>query len=139
MSADCLFCKIVWKEISVQTGIYEDDKVIAFLDIHPRAPGHALVIPRYHAATLSELPESELPHLFGAVRKIAGAIVDRLRADGVTIGINQGRVAGQEVEHLHVHLIPRWENDGGGSVQSIVNHRSKESLAQIAKKLTIND
>ncbi len=138
MNRECLFCKMAWKEVSVETGIYEDDKVMAFLDIHPRAPGHALVIPKYHAATLGELPEPEILPLFSAVQRVAQAITGRLGAHGITIGINQGKAAGQEVDHLHVHLLPRWEEDGGGSVQGIVNNAPKESLAQIAKKLHIN-
>lgn len=138
MNPECLFCKIARKEISVETMIYEDDEAMAFLDIHPCAPGHALVIPKYHAATLAELPEQELQPLFSAVQKVARVISSRLGADGITVGINQGKAAGQEVGHLHVHLIPRWDGDGGGSVQTIVNNAPKESLVQIAKKLSIN-
>ena len=136
---DCLFCKMAWKEISSPAVLYENEHVLAFLDIHPRAPGHALVIPKYHATGLTDLPDAQSQELFSAVKKVASGILDGLKADGITIGINHGKAAGQEVPHLHVHLIPRWEDDGGNSLQSVVMNQPKESLAQIAKKIVIND
>lgn len=131
----CLFCRIGRKEIPVEV-VYEDDHTIAFLDIHPRAPGHTMVIPKGHSATLIELPELELKPLFAAVQRVAAMLERGLSAPGLTIGINQGRVSGQEIDHLHVHLLPRFEGDGGGSIQSVVEHPPDEDLAALRKKIT---
>ncbi len=116
----CLFCKIAAAAIPAKI-IYEDDHAIAFLDITPRAPGHTVVIPKYHASTLVTLPDEEIAPLFRAVKKTAAVLMSALHPDGITIGINQGRASGQEVDHLHVHLMPRFHGDGGGSVQSVVH------------------
>lgn len=134
MNPDCLFCKIAAKTIPAKI-VYEDDSVVAFLDITPRAPGHTMVIPKYHAPTLAELPDAEIAPLFGAVKKTAGLLMAGLHPDGITIGVNQGRASGQEVDHLHVHLMPRWHGDGGGAVQSLVHNAPQESLDEIAKKI----
>lgn len=130
----CLFCAIARKEIPAEV-VYEDDHTTAFLDIHPRASGHTLVIPNTHAATLTGLPEGEVAPLFEAVRRVMEKISGALRPDGFTIGVNHGRVSGQEVDHLHVHILPRFVGDGGGSVQGIVNNPSKQSLGEIAKNI----
>ena len=123
--------------------IYEDDHVLAFLDIMPSAMGHTLVIPRVHVPNILELPDAELnggPNdelepLFAAGKHVDGMLTKSLQPDGMTIGINQGRASGQEVDHLHVHLIPRWHNDGGHAVQSVVHSVPKESLDAVAAKI----
>ena len=132
---DCLFCKITDKKISAQI-IYEDDHVVAFLDIMPRSPGHTMVIPKYHAPNILELPDLEVAPLFLAVKHIAELLSNKLKPDGVTVGINQGRASGQEVDHLHVHVMPRWHGDGGSAIQSVVNNKPKETLDEMRKKLT---
>jgi histidine triad (HIT) family protein len=134
MNPDCLFCKIAAKTIPAKI-VYEDDHAVAFLDIMPRAPGHTMVITKYHAPTLGELPDSEIAPLFGAVKKMAVTLTATLHPDGMTIGINQGRASGQEVDHLHVHLMPRWHGDGGGAVQSLVHNAPKGSLDEMQKKI----
>jgi histidine triad (HIT) family protein len=131
---DCLFCKIIAKQIPAYV-IYEDDHVLAFLDIMPRTPGHTVVIPKVHAPTIVALPESEVGPLFMAVKKVAELLSRALTPDGITIGINQGRASGQEVDHLHVHVMPRWHNDGGGAIQSVVHNAPKESLEAIKEKI----
>lgn len=131
---NCLFCKIAAKKIPASI-VYEDAYTVAFLDIMPRAPGHVVVIPRYHAMTLVDLPNEEIDPLFKAVKTVATILSQKLNTDGMTIGINQGRVSGQEIDHLHVHLLPRWHGDGGGSVQSVIHNPSKESLEEILKKI----
>ena len=131
---NCLFCKIAAKEIPSQV-VYEDDHVLAFLDIMPRAPGHTIVIPKFHAPNLLELPDVEVAPLFAAVKKVAELVSRKLGADGITIGINQGRASGQEVDHLHVHVVPRSHGDGGGAIQSVVHNIPKESVEEIYKKL----
>lgn len=132
---NCLFCKIAAGGIPAQA-VYEDAHALAFLDIAPRAPGHTVVIPKVHAPTLAELPDVEVAPLFAAVKKVAALLSRELRCDGITIGINQGRASGQVVDHLHVHLVPRWHNDGGGAVQSVVDNKPEETLEEILKKIT---
>ncbi|OGG43694.1 hypothetical protein A3G50_00820 [Candidatus Jorgensenbacteria bacterium RIFCSPLOWO2_12_FULL_42_11] len=133
---DCLFCKIIKKEIPAEI-IYEDDRSLAILDINPRAPGHAMVMPKIHSQTILDLPENKLGLLFEAVKKVAGLIQKGLKPEGFTIGINQGRISGQVIDHLHVHVIPRFEGDGGASVHSVVNNPPKESLKDIADKIKV--
>ena len=134
MEASCLFCRIAAGEIPV-CRVYEDENAVAFLDIAPRAPGHTLVIPRAHVADLVNLPESAVGPLFITVRKVAARLRQALGTDDLTVGINQGEVGGQVVPHLHVHLLPRFRNDGGGSVQSVVNNPPPEALAEIQQKI----
>lgn len=131
---NCLFCKIVKKEIPALS-IYEDERAMAFLDVDPRTEGHTLVIPKYHAGTLIDLPESEVESLFKAVKSAAKLITSGLRAEGLTIGINQGAVSGQVVDHLHVHIMPRFGGDGGGAIQSVVHSPSASSLEDVRKKI----
>jgi len=131
---DCLFCKIIRKEIPGRI-IYEDDHALAFLDIMPSAMGHTMVIPKSHTPNILELPHEEVIPLFAAVKHVDGMIVKSLEPDGITIGINQGQASGQEIDHLHVHLIPRWHNDGGHAVQSVVHSARKEDLDAVAAKI----
>ncbi len=136
--ADCLFCRIVNKEIPAEI-IYEDADTLAFLDVHPKTPAHVLVIPKTHAENLAALSDSQIPPLFSTVKKIGKLLRSVLKADGLTIGINEGRASGQEVDHLHVHILPRFENDRGGSIQSIVNNPPLQNLKQIKEKILKND
>jgi len=132
--ADCLFCKIAKKEIGADV-IYEDDSTLAFLDINPRSPGHTMIIPKVHAQNILDLPDGEIEGVFKAVKKVTNLILKALQPDGFTIGINHGKVSGQVVEHLHVHIMPRFADDGGGSVHGVVNNPPKESLQQIKNKI----
>ena len=101
----------------------------------PRSATAGRVTVRGHAPRIAELPDEEVASLFLAVKHIAGLLTEKLQCDGATIGMNQGRASGQEVDHLHVHVMPRWHNDGGGSVQSAVNNPPKESVEEILKKI----
>jgi histidine triad (HIT) family protein len=134
MDDRCLFCKIVGKKISAHT-IYEDEHTLAFLDIMPRTPGHTMVIPKVHVPNILELPDEEIGPLFLAVKRVAEMLSKKLKPDGITIGMNQGRASGQEIDHLHVHLMPRWHGDGGSSIQSVINNKPKESVEEIKKKI----
>lgn len=131
---NCLFCNIVKKEIPAEV-IDEDGETLAFLDINPRAPGHAMVIPNKHYEILGDVPDEELGSLFRGVKRVAKRITEALGANGLTIGINQGRASGQVVEHLHIHLIPRFTDDGGTSLHGVVHNKPKESLEAIASKI----
>jgi len=115
----CLFCKIANKEIDSKI-IYEDEFSIAFLDINPSQKGHLLVIPKKHYQNLSEVPEEELAKLFETVKKMTKLLERRLNVSSFNIGWNHGKDAGQVINHLHIHIIPRYPNDGGGSMQTIV-------------------
>ncbi len=130
----CLFCRIIRKEIPAEI-LYEDDHAMAFLDIMPRVAGHTVVIPKTHAPTIVELPDEEIGLLFLAVKRLEEKITAALHPDGITLGANQGRASGQEIDHLHIHLMPRWRNDGGRAVQSLVAAPPSEPLAQIAQKI----
>lgn len=131
---DCLFCKIIKKEIPSQF-VYENETSVAMLDVSPRAPGHTIVLPRSHAKHILELSEAAIGPIFLTVRRITAAILLALTPDGFTIGINHGQAAGQAIAHLHIHIIPRWHNDGGQSIHSLVNNTPGESLEEIRSKI----
>lgn len=133
-TADCLFCRIGAKELEAET-IYEDGLNTAFLDIHPRAPGHAVVIPKSHRESILDVPDEELQGLFSAVKKTVSLLSKVLKPDGFTIGINQGKASGQTVAHLHIHAIPRFSNDKGGSIHSVVDNRSAETVHKTAERI----
>ncbi len=121
---DCLFCKIANHEIPAQI-VLEDDATLAFLDIHPLAPGHTVVIPKVHADRIIDLPEAAASALFLTVKRVSDRIHASLKPDGFTIGINDGEGGGQGVPHLHVHIIPRFKTDGGGNLHSILAAKIK--------------
>lgn len=108
---DCLFCKIVAGQISV-TKIYEDDVVLSFLDIGPISDGHTLLIPKKHFEKLHECPAELLGQVFSRIGKIAGAVAAAMSSDGYNLLCNNGRAAGQLIEHLHFHIVPRNAGDG---------------------------
>jgi len=111
--ADCIFCKIVAGQIPC-TRVYEDPAVLAFMDINPISPGHTLVVPKKHCEAISEMSAEEAAALFRPVPSLAAAVKAALGAEALNVLQNNGRAAGQAVDHLHVHLIPRWAGDGLG-------------------------
>jgi len=131
---DCLFCKIVNKEVPAEV-IYEDDFVLAFLDIQPRTLGHTLVIPKKHRESLIELEDKEIEQFFSGLKNVTLLLKQKLSANGFNIGVNQGKVAGQVISHLHFHILPRFENDNGSSIQAIVNNPPQLSLKEVKKKI----
>jgi histidine triad (HIT) family protein len=110
---DCLFCAIIAGQIPCRQ-IYSDESAIAFLDISPWHTGHALVVPRRHVVDVLAQPEP-LSEIAGAISATSRLLMERLGADGMNLLINSGAVAGQEVFHLHVHLIPRFADRPGMS------------------------
>ncbi|MDO8585257.1 MAG: HIT family protein [bacterium] len=134
---NCLFCNIATKEISARI-VYEDDATLAFLDIHPRTMGHTVIIPKTHTENIVMAPEALITPTFLTVKKITVMLQHTLSPKGFTIGINHGRISGQAVDHLHVHVIPRYEGDGGGSIHSVVNYSSLLSLDEVAAKIKQN-
>ncbi len=113
MSSDCIFCKIVEGKIPALK-IYENDYVLAFLDIGPLSFGHTLVIPKKHYERLDQIPADEFAELAKVLPKISKAVVTAMNAEGYNILQNNGRVAGQVVPHIHIHIIPRNAGDGLG-------------------------
>lgn len=108
---DCVFCRMVAGEIPV-VKVYEDPAVLAFLDIGPVSDGHTLVIPKAHCAKVHESDPEILAEVWRRLGRIAGAIVAAMDADGYNVLCNNGRAAGQVVDHLHFHIIPRRTGDG---------------------------
>lgn len=112
--AECIFCRIVRRQAPASV-VYEDADTMAFMDIRPLTPGHALVIPKVHAAHLADLPPEAGMKAFETSRKVAEALrASGLRCEGVNLHLADGEVAGQEIFHVHIHVIPRFEGDGFG-------------------------
>lgn len=131
---ECIFCKILKGEMKSEE-IYETEDVLSFLDINPKAPGHALVIPKEHGEKLTDLDDEIVGKILIATKKIQKMIGKALNPDGFTIGLNEGEIAGQAVPHVHVNIIPRFENDGGSSIHSVVNNPPSEEVSEIATKI----
>ena len=111
--AECVFCKIVAGEIPC-TKVFEDGLCIAFLDVGPISPGHTLLVPKAHYETIHQMPAAEAAHLARHIPSLAAAVQRAVRAEGINVLQNNGACSGQEVFHVHVHLIPRWPQDGLG-------------------------
>ncbi len=108
---NCIFCKIIKGEIPC-TKIHEDENTLAFLDINPINKGHTLIIPKSHHQNLYEIPDILLGEIMSKTKGIAKTVKKVLGADGINIGQNNETAAGQVVFHYHVHIIPRFDNDG---------------------------
>ena len=110
-SKDCIFCKIVAGQIPAKK-IYENDHVLAFLDIGPVSDGHTLVIPKQHFEKLHECPAEILSKVASCLSKISNAVSSAMKSQGYNVLCNNGKAAGQVVEHVHFHIIPRNSGDG---------------------------
>ena len=124
MSMDCIFCKIISKEIPAKI-LYEDDDSISFLDAFPVAKGHTLVIPKKHFTKLQDMPTDLNQKLFASVHKMINK-VDALEGSTL-VAVHNGKESGQEVPHVHVHLIPRSVKDSAGPVHSMFKNKIKLS------------
>jgi histidine triad (HIT) family protein len=114
MTDDCIFCKITEGQTEASL-LYSDEKVTAFLDIQPINPGHALVIPKLHAPQLADLAPESAGRIFKVAVRISQATrKSGIRCEGVNLHLADGAVAGQEVFHVHLHVIPRFKGDGFG-------------------------
>jgi histidine triad (HIT) family protein len=107
---DCLFCKIVAGELP-STRVHEDERTVAFMDINPATRGHLLVVPREHAADVHAIQPEDLKAVALTAKAMAGRVRDKLGADGVNLINSAGSAAWQTVFHLHMHVIPRYEDD----------------------------
>lgn len=118
MASKTIFEKIVDREIPARI-VHETETIVAFLDAHPLAPGHTLVVPKEPHEQLQDLPASLSADLFETVHELTPIVESSVDADATTIGINNGEAAGQEVPHVHVHIIPRFEGDNSGPIHAI--------------------
>lgn len=132
--ADCVFCDIVDGEIDAHV-VYENDEALAFLDANPIVDGHTVIVPKKHVERFSDMPKEVIGGTFLAVREVNRAILTGRDADGTNVGLNDGKAAGQAIPHTHIHVIPRYSGDGGGSLHSIVSAEVDEELEEVAKQL----
>ena len=132
---DCIFCKITSGEIPTKI-ITETENSIAFLDAFPLAKGHTLVIPKIHHEKIQDLTSEENSDLFSTVHKIISK-VDKLTGSTL-IAVHNGKEAGQEIPHVHVHLVPRSADDSGGPIHCLFDSTlnvSDSELNEIYEKL----
>ncbi len=120
--SDCLFCAIADGSIP-SSSVYETNDTFAFLDINPLQHGHTLVIPKAHAAKLSDLDADSAASVMHAVQTLTPVVCEAAGAADATIAVNDGPDAGQEVPHVHVHIVPRRPGDGGGPVHALFPER----------------
>ena len=116
--APCVICSIIEDKIPAQK-VYEDDHCLAFLDIYPAAPGHTIIVPKVHISRVEDLTPDQAQGLFYALYKILYSIRSAVGADATTIGINNGPGSGQEIPHVHIHILPRRRGDLGGIIQQL--------------------
>jgi len=106
----CIFCQIISGNVQSRK-VYEDDSVIAILDVNPANPGHMLIMPREHYSIMPQMPDEETGHIFAVAKALSNAALRSLEVQGSNIIVANGVVAGQRAQHFMVHLIPRKEND----------------------------
>lgn len=130
---NCIFCKIANGEIPSRT-LYEDDDFRVILDLGPASKGHALILPKEHYANLYELPDRTAGEVMKLARKMAVQMTERLGCEGFNLVQNNGELAGQTVFHFHMHLIPRYQDDGqkiGWKPQEVSQEELEETRKQI--------
>ena len=138
MTMDCIFCKIVSKEIPTKI-LVETESCIGFLDAFPLAKGHALVIPKRHYEKLQDLPINVNTEVFSTVHSLISK-VDSLTG-ATLVAVHNGKQSGQEIPHVHVHLIPRSEDDSAGAVHSMFSKKpdlSESEIEELCSKFRIN-
>lgn len=113
---DCIFCKIVNGEMPCYK-VYEDDKIISFLDINPNSPGHTLIIPKEHTKDINSISVDTLNYIMTKAIEISDILVDKLNADGFSLVQNNGIC--QEVKHFHLHIIPKYSKKNNMSVEEV--------------------
>lgn len=141
MTDDCIFCQIIAGDIPGRI-VHETETTLAFLDTNPLAPGHTLVVPRDHYETLGDVPNGVARDVFGTLHELVARIESAVDADASTVGFNNGTAAGQEVPHVHGHVIPRFEGDGGGPIHVAAGSRpdlSDAELDEIADAIQTGD
>jgi len=133
---NCIFCKIVEGSIPAAK-IYEDDHVVAFLDISPFEKGHFLVVPKQHIHILTELPEELLKHTIAVVQRLSAHLMERLPCDGFNLLQNNGACATQTVPHVHFHIIPRFNGKPLNWISGA--YESTEEMKHVQTRLAVTD
>lgn len=132
----CIFCRIAGRETEASI-IYQDERVTAFMDIHPVNPGHCLVIPNGHVNGLADLADADAGHMFVVGRRLAGALRrSGLRCEGVNLFFSDGPAAGQSVFHSHLHVLPRFRGDGFRLPVGIGRRPSRSELDSNAERIS---
>ncbi len=140
MSVDCPFCNIASGQ-SPASIVYEDETVLAFMDLNPASIGHALVVPRKHWENMYEIPEKTLAEIAPIVKRVCVAVKKTVDAEGITILQLNGKAAGQIVMHFHIHVIPRFSNDaisqgpGAMTMPQGFNKPDRRHLDEMAKRI----
>jgi len=135
MTDDCVFCRIVDGDLPARV-VAETETTLAFLDANPLAPGHTLVIPKAHHALIGDLPADLAGDVFDQLYRLTPAVESAVGADGSNVAFNNGPASGQEVPHVHGHVIPRFDGDGGRPIHAVAGSRpdlSEERLDEIAE------
>lgn len=127
---DCIFCKIINGEMPSHK-LYEDENTLAFLDTNPTSKGHTLVVPKEHVENIHEA--SEMSYMWGSIVKVSNAVKDAFSPEGLNISQNNGKVAGQEVMHMHFHVTPRYTGD---EIEVSYNREELENGDEIAERIT---
>ena len=134
---DCVICKLLSGELEV-TVIHQDDLCVAFMDIQPINPGHALVVPRKHASYLADLEAEDGAQMFRVAQRVAAALREcGVKCEGVNFFLADGEAAGQEVFHVHLHVFPRYSGDGFGLnlPPDYQDRPNREELNEIAQRI----
>jgi len=127
---NCVFCKIAAGEIPTKI-IIQNQNAMALLDAFPLAPGHTLVIPKSHYTKVQQMSEEDATAVFRIVWKLGGSVESACQVDASTIAIHNGSEAGQEVPHVHVHIVPRKKGDGAGAIHSMFKFKPKLSAEEM--------
>ena len=130
---DCVFCKIISGELP-SNKIYENSEVLVFLDISPINLGHSLVVPKKHFDNIYETPAEILAHMITAAKIGSMAIKSKMKAEGINVTMNNDSVAGQIIFHSHMHIIPRFQNDGLGMWKSKIQYKEGEGR-EVAERI----
>ena len=136
MTNNCIFCAIAAGEIP-SFKVYEDELVVAYLDINPFSEGHTLVIPKAHSEGLLDTPDATLAEIVVRVKKVAAHLKAALPCDGFNILQNNGAAAGQSVNHVHFHIVPRYANAEGGGLSFASKKGDMDHLAALAKRIAM--
>lgn len=134
MNADCIFCRIVEKEIP-SACVYEDEQTLAFLDINPVSKGHTLVIPKKHYGSLTETPDNVLEEVIRTVKKVARGQMKALGVGSLNVTQANGPLAGQVVPHVHFHVIPRFESAKAAKNWTPGTYARREEMEAFAEKI----
>ena len=131
----CVFCRIIAGELPSHR-VFENDDCVAFLDVQPLTEGHVMVVPRHHCGVVATLPPAAFAGFMEGIARVSAGLREAFGAEATTIGINDGPAAGQMVPHVHVHLFPRRDGDGGGSLHSVLPKTPSRPLEEVARALS---